>query len=52
MPYRPIVQIGITVALPRHLVWLLTGITIGRHQLPDELPGRLGFIVDALRALG
>jgi len=46
-PY-PLTQIHITLTVPRHLGWLLTGITTGSLRLPDGLLEQASRILRAL----
>ncbi|GIH09457.1 hypothetical protein Rhe02_75240 [Rhizocola hellebori] len=47
-PPNRLIQIDVTVTLPRRLVWLLTGIAVGNLGLPDRLLETAAFLLKAL----
>jgi hypothetical protein len=44
----PLVQIDITLTLPRQIVWLLTGIAIGHLHVFGGLLEKIGYVLRAL----
>jgi hypothetical protein len=46
----PLVQIDITLTLPRQIVWLLTGVAIGNPYAFGSLIEKIGHVLRALAA--
>jgi len=47
-PSDPLVQIDITLTLPRQIVWLLTGVAIGHLHTFGSLIEKIGPVLRAL----
>lgn len=44
-PPAQLIQVDVTLILPRRLAWLLAGIAIGNLHLPDGLLEKAGLIL-------